>query len=298
VPQAGGVTGTVDRTALAGFLRLRRQALTTRDVGLPEGLRRRTPGLRREEVAALTGMSADYYTRLEQARGPRPSPGVLAALARALRLDDDEREHLFLLAGQPPPRPALLRTCVRPGVLHLLDALVDTPALVACDLGRTLAQNAMARALVGDETRWRGHAAHVAWRWFTDPGSRAMYPPEDHERHGRVYTADLRATAGRRRGDPDVEALVSALLRASEEFARLWGDHEVAVRRWDTKRLLHPLVGLVEVDCEVLLTPDQGQSLVVLTARPGTAARERLDLLAVLGTQDMRHDPAAPASRS
>jgi transcriptional regulator with XRE-family HTH domain len=277
----------VHRTELADFLRRRREALGTRDVGLPEGMRRRTPGLRREEVAVLAGMSTDYYARLEQGRGPQPSEGILAALARALRFSDDERDHLFFLAGQAPPRPALRRTTVRTGVLHLLDALTDSPAFVTSDLGRTLVQNPLARALVGDETRWTGLPAHVTWRWFTDPRTRAMYPEEDHAHLERVFVADLRATAARRRGDRDVDALVAALLRTSTDFASRWEQHEVAVRRADTKRILHPVVGLVEVDCEVLLTPDHGQNLVVLTAVPGTEARARLDLLKVLGTQDM-----------
>jgi transcriptional regulator with XRE-family HTH domain len=281
----GGHDGSVQRQQLADFLRRRRAGLTTRELGLPEGTRRRTPGLRREEVAGATQISTDYYIRLEQGRGPHPSPEVLAALARALRLTDDERTHLFLLAGKAPPRPEVLRTSVRPGVLHVLHALVDAPAFVTSDVGATLAQNPLARALVGDETTWRGLDAYVTWRWFTRPESRAIYPVEDHDHHGRVFTADLRATAGRRRGDRDVETLVAALLDASEEFRTLWAEHEVAVRRRDTKRVLNPLVGLVDVDCEVLLTPESGQSLVLLTPRPGTPARQRLELLAVLGTQ-------------
>ncbi len=281
----------MQRADLAQFLRLRREEVSPGDVGLPEGRRRRTAGLRREEIAHLAGISVDYYARLEQGRGPHPSTPVLAALARALRLDGDQRDHLFTLAGQPPPPPAVLRDTVRPGLLYLLDALADAAVFVTSDTGRTLAQNALARALVGDETRFPGRAAHVTRRWFTDPAGRALYPPEDHAHHGRAFVADLRATAARRHGDHDVESLVSALLAASTEFRALWERHDVVLRRADRKRILHPVVGEVDVDCEVMLTPEHGQSVVMLTPRPGTPARDRLHLLKVLGTQDMTVEP-------
>lgn len=140
----------LDRAGLADFLRRRRARLAPSDVGLSAGTRRRTPGLRREEVAQLAGMSADYYTRLEQSRGPRPSRQILGALARALRLSDDERDHLFHLGGEEPPRGAHGSGHVRPGLLLVLDRLDDTPAQVVGDLGDVLAQNVMAAALVGD----------------------------------------------------------------------------------------------------------------------------------------------------
>lgn len=276
---------------LREFLRSRRARVQPGDVRIGAAGRRRVPGLRREEVAMLAGVSLDYYARLEQGRGPHPSTPVLAALARALRLDGDQRDHLFTLAGQPPPPPAVLRDTVRPGLLYLLDALADAAVFVTSDTGRTLAQNALARALVGDETRFPGRAAHVTWRWFTDPAGRALYPPEDHAHHGRAFVADLRATAARRHGDHDVESLVSALLAASTEFRALWERHDVVLRRADRKRILHPVVGEVDVDCEVMLTPEHGQSVVMLTPRPGTPARDRLHLLKVLGTQDMTVEP-------
>lgn len=277
----------MDRTGLADFLRRCRERTRPEDAGLPPGARRRTPGLRREEVAQLAGMSADYYGRLEQARGPHPSVQLLAALARALRLSGDERDHLYLLAGQSPPPRSGRSTHVRPGVLHLLDRLDDAAAFVVSDLGEVLVQNALARALLGDETRGRGREASGVWRWFTDPQSRVRYPADDHELHARAYVSELRATAARRRGDGDVEDLLAALLAASPEFAALWERHEVGVRRADSKRVVHPVVGVVEVDCEVLLTPEHDQSLVVLTARAGTPAAGALDLLRVLGTQEL-----------
>ncbi|MGW5262197.1 helix-turn-helix transcriptional regulator [Microbispora sp. NPDC004025] len=278
----------MDRTELADFLRRRRARLTPADVGLSQGARRRTPGLRREEVAQLAGMSTDHYTRLEQARGSRPSRQMLAAVARALRLTGDERDHLFHLAGEEPPRDRRPGTeHVRPGLLLVLDRLTDTPAQVVSDRGDVLAQNAMARALHGDVSA-RPEAEHnVAWRYFTDPAARELFPAEDRDRAARVAVADLRATLARRPDDTRLAGLVRRLRAHSEEFAALWDTHDVAVRRSDVKRFLHPVVGLLELDCEVLLSPEHDQRLVVYTARPGSRSHERLELLRVVGLQDL-----------
>ena len=286
-PPGGRILGDMDRAQLADFLRSRRARLQPADVGLAAGARRRTPGLRREEVARLAGMSADYYVRLEQARGPHPSVQMLGALARALRLTDDERDHLYLLAGERPPVPAGRSRHVRPGLLYVLDQLTDAAATIVSDIGETLAQNGLARALLGTKEGRTGREASLIWQWFAEPGARAVYPVEDRERHSRVLVADLRATAGRRGADADVAGLIEGLLAASEEFAGLWARHEVAVRRADTKRIVHPEVGVVDVDCEVLLTPEHDQSLILLTPRAGTDAAEKLQLLRVIGDQDL-----------
>jgi hypothetical protein len=278
----------VDRTALADLLRSRRERLDPADVGLPPGRRRRTPGLRRDEVAALAAISTDYYTRLEQRRGPHPSPPVLSALARALRLTDDERDHLFHLAGQAAPARHGAVAHVSPGVLHLLDRLVDTPALVADDLGTVLVQNRMSTLVSEDQTRWTGRDRNALWRWFTDPRSRARTPEEDWSAHSRTHAADLRATVGRRGGDTDLETLVTDLIAASPEFAAVWAAHEVAVRRSDAKRIVHPEVGLLDLLCERLTSDVDGSVLVILHPRPGTDCRDKLDLLSVIGSQDLR----------
>src|SRR3954447_21853959 len=163
----------IDRAGLADFLRRRRELLHPADVGLPPGARRRTPGLRREEVAALAGVSTDYYTRLEQARGPHPSASVVAAVARALRCEVDERDHLFHLAGlTPPPRRAGRH--IPPGLLRLVDHLVDVPVLVLSDLTEVLWQNRLADALTGPLAPEPGRANNAAWRWFTDPVLREL----------------------------------------------------------------------------------------------------------------------------
>jgi transcriptional regulator with XRE-family HTH domain len=286
----GSHAGAMDRNQLADFLRRRRTSVQPADVGLTGGPRRRTPGLRREEVAALAGMSTDYYVRLEQARGPHPSAQLLAALARALRLSDDERDHLFYLAGQQPPMPHGPTGHVGPALLHMLDRMNDIPATVLSDTGEVLVQNPLSVALLGNLSGSQARDRNFNWRWFTDPGLPARYPVEDHEHHSRAHVADLRATAGRRQHDPDVVDLVRALRSASPEFDRLWQEHVVAVRRSDTKRLVHPEVGVVHVDCETLLTPAQDQKLMIFTPRPGTGAAEQLRLLAVIGAERLGVD--------
>ncbi|MFE3162186.1 helix-turn-helix transcriptional regulator [Streptomyces sp. NPDC059224] len=277
----------MNRPELADFLRHARTRLDPADVGMAPGARRRTPGLRREEVASLAGMSADYYTRLEQSRGPRPSRQMLTAMARALRLTEDERDHLFHLAGEEPPRPEATSTHVRPGLLLVLDRLHDTPALVATDYGEVLAQNALSRALSGDVLARPPHERNLLRRYFLDPSARDLFPPEDRPAHTRDHVAGLRAVAAARPADPAPAALVAELLAGSEEFARLWAEHEVAVRRATVKRFQHPTVGLLELDCEVLHNADTHQQLVIHTARPGTDSHERLQLLRVVGLQDM-----------
>ncbi|MEU2422346.1 helix-turn-helix transcriptional regulator [Streptomyces sp. NPDC007851] len=277
----------MNRPELADFLRRARTRLDPSDVGLAPGARRRTPGLRREEVASLAGMSADYYARLEQSRGPRPSRQMLTALARALRLTEDERDHLFHLAGEEPPRRAAASTHVGPGLLLVLDRLHDTPALVTTDCGEVLAQNALSRALSGDVLARPPRERNLLRRYFLDPAARDLFPPEDRPARAREHVANLRAVAAARPTDPAPAALVAELRAGSEEFAGLWAAHEVAVRRTATKRFLHPTVGLLELDCEVLLNAGTHQQLVVHTARPGTESHERLQLLRVLGLQDM-----------
>ena len=236
-------------------------------------------------MALLAGVSVDYYTRLEQARGPSPSRQVLAALARALRLTDDERDHLFRLAGQPAPEPQTRSTHLRPGVLHLLDRLADSAAVVVNDLGDVLAWTPLAQAVFGDTSAVPIGRRNLFRMFFTDPGQLRRLPPEDRERAARAHVADLRATSARRPGDPAVRQLVADLRRASPLFERLWVEHDVAVRRVDRKRILHPVVGLLELDCELLLTPEHDQRLILHTAPPGSETAEKLELLRVVGLQ-------------
>ncbi|MDQ0846990.1 MULTISPECIES: helix-turn-helix transcriptional regulator [unclassified Streptomyces] len=286
----------MQRDQLADFLRHRREGIRPAEVGISDGPRRRTTGLRREEVAMLAGMSVDYVVRLEQGRSSQPSTQLLGALARALRLSDDERDYLFHLAGHRPPPADGVARLARAGLVRMLDLLGDTPALVLSDLGEVLAQNRAAVLLTGDHTGLSGDRRYLVHRWFTDPATRAVHPPEEHEHHARQLVADLRAAAGRRSGDPTVAGLVDRLQAASADFRRLWAEHEVAVRRADRKTVLHPRVGRLLMDCETLMTPDQGQLLLVLT--PADAeARERLDLLLVLGVEEFPTGTAGPPVR-
>jgi transcriptional regulator with XRE-family HTH domain len=274
----------MDRPALADFLRRRREALKPRDVGLLDGSRRRTPGLKREEVALLVGMSTDYYSRLEQQRGPQPSEQMVAAIARGLRLTPDERDHLFRLTGHNAPRRALATQHVAPALMRVLDRLDDTPALVLSDLGETLAQNAMAAALLGDETRFTGLEASAVYRWFTNPAARSRYPQRDHDHQSRIQVAALRAAVSASGGERG-RAIVSELLERSEEFQVIWELHEVRNRFDDHKTLVHPEIGEIEVDCQALFTENLAQTLLVLTASPGSEAAEKLALLQVVGHQ-------------
>ncbi|MFD0469762.1 helix-turn-helix transcriptional regulator [Nonomuraea thailandensis] len=240
----------------------------------------------------LAGMSVDYVVRLEQGRSSQPSTQLLGALARALRLSDDERDHLFHLAGhQPPPADGTARLA-RAGLMRMLDLLGDTPAVVMSDVGEVLAQNRAALLLMGDQTRHSGDRRYMVYRWFTDPATRAVHPPGEQEHQSRQMVADLRAVAGRRAGDPVITALVERLRAVSADFRRLWAEHEVAVRRANRKTLTQPRVGRLVMDCETLITPDQRQQLLVFTPADDET-RERLALLRVLGLEEFPAEVAA-----
>jgi transcriptional regulator with XRE-family HTH domain len=275
----------MDRDGLADFLRRRRETLQPGDVGMTVGPRRRAAGLRREEVATLAGMSTDYYARLEQRRGPRPSEPMLAAIARGLRLSIDERDHLFRLAGHTPPVRTRRSGHVSPPLMRVLDRLDDTPALIISDLGETLVQNRLAVALLGDHSRYTGLSRSGFYRWFTEPDERRRYPEAAHEHQSRLQAAGLRAAVTLRDDDPRAAEMVADLLERSPEFAAVWDLHEVGQRFDEHKTLIHPELGPIEVDCQVLLTQDQAQVLLVLTAPPATAGYEQLQLLSTVGTE-------------
>ncbi|MFL5995719.1 MAG: helix-turn-helix transcriptional regulator [Streptomyces sp.] len=276
----------MDNKEVAEFLRRRRETLRPRDVGLVEGPRRRTQGLRREEVAQLAGMSTDYYARLEQQRAPQPSVQITAALARALRLTLDERDHLFVLIGHNAPARFHRTEHVSPTLMRVLDRLDDTPALVTTDLVDTLAMNPLAVALLGDQTRHTGLASSGYYRWFMDPAERLVYPEETHESHGRAQAARLRAALTAGSDTPRAARILAELQEHSPEFVRMWELQEVA-RYGDCKTLLHPELGRIDVDAQLLYTENRAQILVVLTTRPGTESHSKLELLSVIGHQQL-----------
>ncbi|MDQ2589192.1 helix-turn-helix transcriptional regulator [Saccharothrix yanglingensis] len=273
-----------DRAGLAAFLRGRRLALQPEDVGLRRGARRRTSGLRREEVAELCGMSADYLTRLERGSRSQPSVQMAAAIARGLRLTPQERDHLFLLCGHRPQARDPRDAHISPGLLRVMDRLQDTPAQIVGPTGDALVQTPPAIALLGDETHYTGLARSALYRWFTDPAARDRYLSEDHDLHSRVYVCILRAGATAQGAGSSPALLVAELLH-NEEFAELWQRQEVGLKWSSAKRFVHPEVGRIDLHCQTLLDPDEGQSLLIFTATPGTESYDKLALLSVLGAE-------------
>ncbi|SHI43692.1 Helix-turn-helix domain-containing protein [Nocardiopsis flavescens] len=273
---------------MAGFLRGRRERIAPADVGLPAGTRRRTPGLRREEVAQLAFISTEYYTRLEQARGPRPSREVLAGLARALRLSDAERDHLHHLAGTPPGPPPGPSREVRPSILRLLRKLPGSAGVVLTATYDVIAWNDLAAALLGDFSavppRERNFVRQV---FLAPPGAERRYRMSDMAAFSRAAVQDLRAAAARYPDDPGVASLVGDLLSGSEEFVQLWAANDVDPAADLRKTVLHPLVGPVTLDCDVLDVADRDQRVVIYTPEPGSPAESALRLLSVVGTQRM-----------
>jgi transcriptional regulator with XRE-family HTH domain len=278
----------IDRAGLAEFLRLHREALQPEDVGLPRGQRRRTNGLRREEVAVLCHMSTDYYARLERQRGPQPSAQMLASIAQGLHLSLAERDHLFRLAGQQPPARGSVSEHISPGMLRVFDRLTDTPAEIVTELGETLRQTPLGVALTGDTTGYTGPHRSLGYRWFTDPATRRLYAPEDHAFMSRMFTARLRENVTLRGPGSRGAQLADLLMPQSEEFRTLWNDHQVGIRPHELKHFVHPEVGPLDLNCQTLLDPVQSHALLVYTAVPGSESYEKLQLLAVLGAPALR----------
>lgn len=279
----------MDRRELAAFLRSRRERITPAEVGLPTGPRRRTPGLRREEVAQLAFISTEYYTRLEQARGPRPSREVLAGLTRALRLSDAERVHLHHLAGAPPGPPPGPPREVRQSILDLLHRLPQAAAIVTSAAFEVLAWNDLAAALMEDFSALPRRERNLVRRAFLGPShhGRRMYGVSDADAFARASARRLRAAAARYPDDPELTGLIGELRGRSEEFARLWASHDVSAEPTLCKTFEHPVVGPVTVDCDVLHITDRDQQVVIYTAAPGSPSEEALRLLSVIGTQRM-----------
>ncbi|MFI2205516.1 helix-turn-helix transcriptional regulator [Streptomyces sp. NPDC020192] len=263
------------RQELARFLRERRAGLSAREVGLPEDAPRRTPGLRREEVAELAHVSVDYYVRLEQARGPRPSPRVLDALAAALRLAPAERSHLFRLAGSAAPPAARPVRRVRPQVARMLERLPGTAAIVTDATYGLVAWNPAARALLGDDlTR---HTTNLARRRFLGEGR--TYETSGTPEFGHIAVARLRRAADRYPQDPQLTLLLDELRAGSEEFREIWQAHPVHAPGHRTKTLNHPDLGRLRLNCDVLLVPEDDQEVVLITADPGSPAARALESL-------------------
>lgn len=278
------------RAELSEFLRTRRARLKPEDVGLASmGRHRRVPGLRREELAQLAGVSVAYYTRLEQGNGRNVSAEVLDAIARALRLSDTEHAHLVHLASPTRQRrrsPAPKRQQqVRPALRHLLDSLEGVPAYIGGARSDILAWNRMAAALFGDWGRMPRAERNWARLTFLNPDYRELFLDWDSKASDMV--SYLRLYAGRNPEDPELSALVGELSVKSEEFRRLWATHDVKEKGHGVKRMRHPLVGELTLAYETLHLPDDdGQFLSVYHAEAGTASAEALRLLASWGVDD------------
>jgi len=272
---------STNRAELAAFLRARRARLSPRQAGLPETGspgRRRTPGLRRQEVAQLAGMSVDYYIRLEQGRGPHPSRQVLSALARALMLTADERDYLFRVAGESPPQIAGPSREITPGLRHLLDSMPETPAYVVDAAYNVLAWNRLATHFIGDLSSYEDRNM-IRWT-FLRAAQEVVWGDEDFVLFTRATVADLRAAYARYPGDPGIDSLVTEMLALSPRFADMWAEHEVEVRGPMLKHVKHPLVGPLEFECQVLHIAETGQRLIAYCAAPGSATEAAFAALA------------------
>ena len=275
----------MDKQELGVFLRSRRERLRPEDVSLIAGPRRRTPGLRREEVAVLAHISTEYYVRLEQGRAPRPSGEVLAGIAAALRLTDAESGHLHVLAGTAPARTGLHRRDVRPSIIALLDRLPQTAGFVTSAMFEVLAWNDLAAALMEDFGQLAPADRNLARRAFLGPKrpDGTLFGLSDGAEFRQHVTMELRAARARYPSDPAVQGLVAELRAGSDEFARRWERHDVQATTVLTKTFRHQAVGDITVDCDSLALSDRDQHLVLYSAPPGSRDAEALALLQVLG---------------
>ena len=237
----------IDRAGLAEFMRRRRKSLQPEDVGLLRGPRRRTGGLRREEVAALCHMSADYYARLERERGPQPSAQMVTSIAQGLGLCLDERDHLLRLSGHNPPARGAAGEHVSSGLLRILDRLDDSPAEIVTELGETLRQSSLGIALTGDRTRY----------------SSAGSPPV-------CATSPLCAAPA-----PGRRSWRTSCSRRATSFREAWNAHEVGVGPVAVKHFVHPEVSALELTCQTLLDPDQSHRLLVFAAVPDSESDKK-----------------------
>lgn len=270
---------TSSDAAFGDAVRRWRDRVPPESVGLTPVGQRRAAGLRREELALLAGISADYVTRLEQGRASHPSDQVVEALARALRLSSDERAHLFRLAGLAEPGPERVPATLTPGVHRLLRRLAGTPVAVFDAAWTLLLANPVYTELMGERPQWRGHGRNGVWWTFLGPPGRVRQSPEARRAMEAALVGDLRATAGRYPSDARLGALVRELRADSPRFAGLWDSGAVGRHESARKTVDHPGVGPLTLDCDILTVAGDGIRLMVYTAEPGTADAERLALL-------------------
>jgi transcriptional regulator with XRE-family HTH domain len=266
-----------------------RERVAPETVGVPHGRRRRASGLRREELAALAGISTDYPTRLEQGRATAPSGQVVEALAQALRVADAERDRLYRLAGHVPPGPDVVPSRITPSVQRLLDRLAHSPVVVYDATWTLLLANAPYDALMGETSARRGIERNAVWRNLLGPASRVAHTAREQAEHEARLVADLRLTASRYPADQGLRRLIGELRDRSARFAELWDSDSPPPAPDPSKHKVidHPEVGRITLDCDTLLVAVDDLRISVYTAAPGTADAERLELAIVLGTQTL-----------
>ncbi len=276
----------MDKVEFGAFLRSRRERIAPADVGLPAGSRRRTPGLRRDEVAHLAYISTEYYTRLEQARAPHPSREVLLGLGRALRLSEAELGYLHRLAGVELLGPAGPPLVVRQSILDLINGLPLAAAVVLSATYEVLAWNDLACALMEDFSALSRRDRNLLRRAYLSPGDIQLYGVTGPD-FARTGAQHLRAVAARYSDDPDTVALIAELRSGSPEFAAIWDSRDVLDRPTLCQTFAHPVVGSISVTCDVLDIADRDQRLFIYAPEPGSPSTEAMHLLAVIGTQRM-----------
>ncbi|MGW6010226.1 helix-turn-helix domain-containing protein [Streptomyces sp. NPDC055210] len=278
----------MDRLELARVLKAARARIAPAEVGLIAGPRRRVTGLRREEVALLAGVSVEYVVRLEQGRGSRPSTQVLNSLSQALRLEPDERDQVFRLAGSAPPPLGGIEMSIRPSVLRLLHRLTDLPTLVLSAKGDILAQNPMACALLGDLSRWPEERRNIIWQRILGTGyARMAFTPEEETAWTQQSVSLLRTAHSRYPDDLSLGRLIKELTSGSDRFRTMWNTGRSTVHQSMHKTIDHPEVGSLVLDCDTLLLPDTDQTMIVFSAAANTREASALDVLRVIGTQRM-----------
>jgi transcriptional regulator with XRE-family HTH domain len=270
---------------IGSYIQAWRHRLQPVDVGLPVGSPRRTRGLRREELASLAGISVDYLVRLEQGRATNPSTQVLAALSRALRLTVEERDHLYIVAGQAPPRRSAMATHLPPSVQRLVDRMADLPVAVYDPAWTIITWNAAWAGLMGDPSAATGRDRNLIWRTFTGKSTRVRKSDGEVDEFEANTVADLRRAAGAYPDDARLRRLVDELRQASPRFARLWAERVVNTTGSNTKTIDHPQVGPITLECDVLTVAGSDLRLVVYTTEPSSPDADRLRLIQVIGLQ-------------
>ena len=276
------------------YVKACRHRLQPVDVGLPAGSSRRARGLRREELASLAGISVDYLVRMEQGRATNPSTQVLAALSRALRLTVQERDHLYTVAGQAPPRRSAMATHVPPSVQRLVDRLADLPVAVYDPAWTIITWNTAWAALMGDPSVVSGRDRNLIWRTFTGNSTRVRKSNAEVDDFETNAVGDLRRAVGTYPDDAGLHQLVDELRQASPRFAKLWSEQMVNTTGSNSKTIVHPEVGPITLDCDVLTVAGSDLRLVVYTAEPSSPDADRLRLVQVIGLQKLsaRGSPA------